>query len=486
MTARRAPVPLRGARPGNRAVLYLRQSKEREDSESIETQEYLGREYCEQRGYTVVDVQVDRITGRKWDKRPGVVETLRLIEDNRADVIVLWKWSRLSRSRLHWALADDRVHLAGGRIESVTEPIDTSTASGRFARGVMTEYAAFQSESMGEVWAETLDRRRRKGLPPSGGERYGYVRDRDADTYAPHDLEAPILAEMYQRSLAGTGMASIARWLNESGHRTRNGNEWSARTVSRVLDSGFAAGLIHTDTGHLPGAHTAIITRETWDAFRARRASTTKPPRGTLRMASGLLRCGCGSTMFASSTSKDGVGYYSCATYHRGRARCPHPMVISRSVVERYLTEWIEALPERAAELRAAAEAEAAQRVRALEDRAALERLIGQAQKRLADLTVLLVDGKISQDAYGATSARVDAELASLRARHVRAAPTPNRDLFALVPHLVEGFTDLPPASQNRVLRQLLRHIVILPAPRKGGGVWRQRFDPWPVWRTYD
>ncbi len=142
----------RPQRAGNRAVLYLRQSKKRDDSESIENQEYLGREYCSQHGYQIIDVHVDRVTGRKWDARPGVKATMELIESGHADVIVLWKWSRLSRSRLHWAVAADRVLASGGRIEAVTEPLDTSTAAGRFARGMMTEYAAFQSEQIGEVW----------------------------------------------------------------------------------------------------------------------------------------------------------------------------------------------------------------------------------------------------------------------------------------------------------------------------------------------
>jgi hypothetical protein len=364
--------------------------------------------------------------------------------------------------------------------------LDASAAGGCFARGGMTEYSGVPSEWVGEVWAETLDRRRRKGLPPTGGERYGYVRDRDADTYIPHPTEAPILAEMYRRALGGTGMASIARWLNDSGHRTRAGNQWQSRSVARVLDSGFAAGLIHTKSGHLPGAHDALIDRDIWNAYRAHRASNTHTPRGTARMASGLLRCGCGATMYSTSSTKGGTGYYACATYYRGLARCPHPMAVSRSVVERYLTEWVHSLAESAAEMRAATNAETARRKRAIEDRAALGRRIAQAQKRLGDLTVLLVDGKVTQDAYAAASAVLDAELASLRARHTRTAPTPRRDLFTVIPALARGFTDMPPASQNRVLRQLLDHVVVRPAIRKGPGVWRERFDPRPVWQTQD
>lgn len=63
------------------------------------------------------------------------------IETRDTDVIVLWKWSRFSRRRLDWEVAADRVQVAGGRIESATEPIDTSTASGDLALGMMVSLA---------------------------------------------------------------------------------------------------------------------------------------------------------------------------------------------------------------------------------------------------------------------------------------------------------------------------------------------------------
>ena len=474
-----APLPVPGAQPGNRAVLYLRQSKEREDSESIETQEYLGREYCEQRGYEVVAVHVDRVSGRKWDARPGVIETMRLVEERRADVIVVWKWSRLSRNRLHWAVANDRVGLAGGRIESVTEPIDTSTACGRFARGVMTEYAAFQSESMGEIWGETLERRVRKGLLPSGGERYGYVRD--GDTYTPHPVEAPVLVELFTRYVSGTGWASVARWANEAGHRTRRGNQWTAHSVRATFDAGFAAGLIRYKGTYHPGAHPAIITREMWDAYQARLASNVTMPRGKRRMLSGLLRCTCGRRMHLS-----GRVNYRCDTIIRGLERCEDRRAIRIEPAEKYVLEWLEALPARPDGLREAADAEAAQRVRSIENRAAIERRIAAVNTQLSKLAILLASEKISQAAYEAGAAPLEDELESLRARHVRSAPTPRRDLLELIPKLVDGFADLPSEAQNQVLRRLIRHITVLPAPRPGHGVVDKRVKIVPVWSTED
>src|SRR5690348_11701092 len=112
-----------------RAVLYLRQSISHDDSISLELQEASCRAYCQQQGYQVVAVESDPgISGRTW-KRPAVNRVMQLIEDGGADVVVLWKWSRLSRSRRDWALAADRADVAGGRIESSTEAVDIGTAT---------------------------------------------------------------------------------------------------------------------------------------------------------------------------------------------------------------------------------------------------------------------------------------------------------------------------------------------------------------------
>ncbi|MEB0303633.1 hypothetical protein, partial [Mucilaginibacter sp. 5C4] len=80
--------------------------------------------------------------------------------------------------------------------------IDTTNSSGRFARGILAELAAFESERAGEQWQETHRRRWRNGLPHSGRPRFGYTYDKS--TFYSIDPETgPIVAEMYARYIAG-------------------------------------------------------------------------------------------------------------------------------------------------------------------------------------------------------------------------------------------------------------------------------------------
>src|SRR6266702_7772467 len=155
-------------------VAYIRVSQEREEMISTELQMIAITNYCARAGYVIVATLTDLdLTGRFWQRRQ-VEQAVAMIESDAADVLVVWEWSRLARNRLDWAIAVDRIETAGGRLESATEPADTATSTGRFARGMLAEFAAFEAERIGDGWREAHDRRTRHGLPHNGKPRWGY------------------------------------------------------------------------------------------------------------------------------------------------------------------------------------------------------------------------------------------------------------------------------------------------------------------------
>lgn len=324
-----------------RAIVYLRQSTYREESISLELQELACRDYCDRHGYDVVGVESDPgISGRTWNRK-GVQNAMSALEERAADVVVLWKWSRLSRSRKDWALALDRADIAGGKIESATEPIDTATASGRFARGVMTEYAAFQSEQIGEQWEEVRQRRLRHGLPASGRLPFGW--ERHDGGIRPHPDQAPLVVEMYRRYLSGDGGAAIANWLNASGVPAPNGGQWRRVRPLVIMDSPIHAGLIPYRGATHPGQHEPIIAEPIWERYRAergRRAETNEKPRAYSYMLSNVMRCECGGRMHGKGSVTGGKLYrgYLC-----GESRVDHPQraYIAARVVEPAIERWL-------------------------------------------------------------------------------------------------------------------------------------------------
>lgn len=324
-----------------RAIIYLRQSHYREESISLELQELACRDYCERMGYAVTAVEADPgISGRTW-KRPAVQRVMAAIEAHDADVIILWKWSRLSRSRKDWALAIDRADVAGGKIESATEPIDTATASGRFARGVMTEYAAFQSEQIGEQWEEVRQRRLKMGLPVSGRLPFGW--SWESGHIAPHPQHAPLVVEMYRRYLSGDGAASIARWLNSLNVPAPNGGLWGRSRPLTVMDSPVHAGLIPYRGETFRGEHEPIIDPETWASYqdeRTRRKESRQKPRSYAHLLSALVRCECGAPMYGKGSVTGGKLYRGYLCEHT-TGEHPQRAYVSALTIEPVVIDWL-------------------------------------------------------------------------------------------------------------------------------------------------
>lgn len=449
MSARLRPVPV--VRP--RAVLYLRQSVARDDSVSLELQEIAGRDHCAREGYDVISVEVDEgISGRTWAKRPAVQRVMDMIEARDADVIVLWKWSRLSRSRKDWALAADRVEVAGGRIESATEPIDTGTASGRFARGVMTEYAAFQSEQIGEQWAEIRARRFNRGLPPHGKLPWGWSSHGD-DGIRPDPDAAPVIQRMYQMYLEGAGGAAIARWLNSAGIPSPRGGTWQASRPFTVMDSPIHAGFVVYRGEVREGAHEGIIATEEFARYqqmREQRHGHSKP-RESAYLLSSLVRCHCGYKRAGKSSVTSGKLYkgYHCENL------APHARkYISAIRIEAAVIGWT-------LSLKASAQPVADSRTGDIEH---ISRELTAMEKRLVALTRHLVDGLVPEATYKQTRDQLESEkrnlTAALAEAERRTAMSP--DLYVAKAEAVqEAWPELPFEDKQSVIRSLVAEVSV-------------------------
>ncbi len=438
--------------PAPRAIIYLRQSHYREESISLELQELACRDYCDRMGYTVTAVEADPgISGRTW-KRPAVQRVMAAIEARDADVIILWKWSRLSRSRKDWALAIDRADVAGGKIESATEPIDTATASGRFARGVMTEYAAFQSEQIGEQWEEVRQRRLRMGLPASGRLPFGWVWTDDG--IAPHETQAPLVVEMYRRYLSGDGAAAIAEWLNERGTPAPNGGLWRRARPLTVLDSPIHAGLIPYRGSTYPGAHAAIIDDATWSAYqreRTQRGAMNAKPRSYQHLLSNVMYCACGARMHGKGSITGGKLYrgYICSQKLNGHTQRAY---ISALTVEPAITAWL---------MRFDPDVDAADDGAA--NRARLDAVIRERNAleiEIVNLTRQHTRNIIPEAAYVRALADITADIDRLRADELRLTPsrTADPDQVRSLQRMWHGMT-IP--EQNKGLRQVIDRISV-------------------------
>ena len=452
---------------GERAVLYLRQSTFREESISLELQETACREYAAQRGYDVVAVEADPgVSGRTFE-RPGVQAVMEMVERGAADVILLWKWSRWSRNRLDWYVAADKAQQAGGRIESATEPIDTSTSIGRLSRGMMIEIAAFESDRAGDQWREAHERRVRQGRPHHGKNRFGYLYDQEQKLHVPDPMIAPIARDLYQRYVDGTSIYKLVQWLNaeqvptvEHGAK-RGAPTWAESTLRGALDNPFPTGRFIYRGELVDGAHEAIVPIELWEAYRERRQRRASRPRAesSSYLLSGLVRCAACGTTLTGGKATGGRSYYRCATgftrgTHRGGyIRCE----VVEDAVMTELREYASGLDEatgRALQERAPAAAPAV-------TMASLEAKRKRATAAMTNLALQVAEGlpaDVHAEALAALVAKrdgVDAQIAELRAR--QAAPAADAEAVA---GMLEDWHVVPVAARREMIGRLFRVTV--------------------------
>src|SRR5918998_2341944 len=147
-------------------ALYLRVSTdEQRDRETIKIQSDFLEQYRNLYELEVAEIyKDDGISGTiPLHERP---EGRRLLEDARAGkfgTLLLYKLDRLGRSLLVIVDAHDRLQAAGVSLRSATEPIDTSTPSGRLIFQMLASFAEYERETIAERTRAGLHRAFRNG-----------------------------------------------------------------------------------------------------------------------------------------------------------------------------------------------------------------------------------------------------------------------------------------------------------------------------------
>lgn len=329
-----------------RAVGYLRQSKRKLDSISFDIQRAAIEEHAKRNNLELVAVHGDEgISGLKGiEQRPGLRQAMDVIRQGGASILLVWRFSRVSRNRLHQAMILQELKELKAGIQAAMEPIDTSTSAGAFGMDVLMSLAQMEATQRGEGWKEAHDARLRQGLPPQGRRVFGYRRDRRG--YEVHQEEAALVREAYRMFLAGNGFPTIAQWLSSQGSAHYLGASWDKTNVKTMMDNPFYSGRLRFRGEQHKGSHEPLIEEETWQAYLARRreraALAPRAKAGKSFWLSGLVKCGiCGASMTRQKGGgSPGIFYLMCSTKRRASSKCPGNSV-RMGEAEAYVVHWL-------------------------------------------------------------------------------------------------------------------------------------------------
>ncbi len=120
-------------------------------------------EYCERRGWKVVDEYVDvGISGAK-EKRPELDRMMTDAHRRRFDAVVVWEFDRFARSVSHLLRALEAFHALGIDFVSLSEQVDTSTPMGKMVFTVLGAVAELERSLIVERVKAGLRNARAKG-----------------------------------------------------------------------------------------------------------------------------------------------------------------------------------------------------------------------------------------------------------------------------------------------------------------------------------
>jgi len=160
------------------------------------------------------------MSGSTVNGRHGLEDALAAVESGEADIVVVTKIDRLSRSMRDFAKLMDDARAKHWGIVAMDLGLDTSTPEGEVHANVMMSFAQFERRRIGQRTREAL------AVKKSQGVRLG----------RPRLLPEAIAARIRKMHQAGVPMLTIARTLNEERVPTAQGGKaWHASTVSTVL-----------------------------------------------------------------------------------------------------------------------------------------------------------------------------------------------------------------------------------------------------------
>ncbi len=246
-----------------RAAAYIRVSTEDQVEFSPESQYREICRYAQRGGYVLTDEYIFRdvgISGRKAANRPAFVEMIRQagLRPRPFDVILVWKFSRFSRSRSDSILYKAKLKKLGIRVVSVAEPLQEDPTS-LLMEAMLEAMDEYYSVNLGQEVRRGMEEKFLRGgvvsIPP-----FGYaVKDGE---FAVVEREAILVREIFHRALSGQSQRCIAQWLNGVGALTHRGGAFHAREVGYILRNPFYIGIQRRNGKEVRGQQVPIILEE--------------------------------------------------------------------------------------------------------------------------------------------------------------------------------------------------------------------------------
>jgi DNA invertase Pin-like site-specific DNA recombinase len=231
--------------------------------------------------------------------RPALQRLLEDIESRKADVIVVYKVDRLTRSLADFAKLVELFDEQGVSFVSVTQSFNTTSSMGRLTLNVLLSFAQFEREVTGERIRDKIAASKKKGIWVGGIIPFGYRLENRKLLI--EESEARVVRLMFERYLALGSIRALEQELNSAGVLTRRrelstgkvigGIPFTQGPIAHILKNRTYIGELNHRKNAYPADHGPIVSRELFEAVQ-KQLEAKRNARAEKHQASGALLIG--------------------------------------------------------------------------------------------------------------------------------------------------------------------------------------------------
>jgi site-specific DNA recombinase len=305
----------------NNCVIYTRVStKDQADNNmSLTTQLKLCQKFCEKNNYEIIESFGGTFESAKTDERKEFNRMLAFIKKSKVKIsqIVVYSIDRFSRSGANAIYIKEQLKKEGVTIQSVSQPTDTSTSSGRLQQNIHFVFSDFDNELRRDKCVTGMREALLRGdwcvRAPRG---YDHIKQNGKRAIVLNDL--------------GRALKNVFEWkvkenlpLEEMSLRMEKlGFKLDPRRISEVIKNPFYCGLLsHNLLGGkiVEGNHEKLISKEIFlqanELMQQRKTGyAINTPNNEIPLKR-FIKCDtCGTFLRGYKAYKNQEYYYKCGT----------------------------------------------------------------------------------------------------------------------------------------------------------------------------
>jgi site-specific DNA recombinase len=215
-----------------RAIAYIRVStdKQADKGHSLQAQQEKVNAYASLYDLDIIDYVIETGSAKNLN-RDGLQGALAQIKAGQADALIVVKLDRLTRSVADLGYLVESYFSKAGLL-SVSEQIDTRSASGRLVLNVLASVSQWEREAIGERTTAVKQSMKANGLYCGGLVPYGQMLINGQLVTNPQ--EQAIITRAKALKSEGHSLRAIATMFSQEGLKTRKDTNFSHVLVSRM------------------------------------------------------------------------------------------------------------------------------------------------------------------------------------------------------------------------------------------------------------